>query len=152
MEIVTLDPTIAAAESLIALSNAYMQALYPAESNHLESVAALQSANVLFLGAYVNGILAGCGAVKLLDDGAPYGELKRMFVLETYRGKGISKAILHRLEAHLLASGVAIARLETGIRQPEALGLYRHLGYRERAPFGDYLPDPLSLFMEKELA
>jgi len=41
--------------------------------------------------------------------------------------------------------------LGTGIRQPEALALYRSAGFREIEPFGDYLPDPLSLFMEKTL-
>ena len=43
-------------------------------------------------------------------------------------------------------------RLETGIRQPEAIGLYRSAGYAEIGPFGAYRPDPLSLFMEKRLA
>ena len=42
--------------------------------------------------------------------------------------------------------------LETGYLQTEAIGLYRRLGYAERPPFGDYLPDPLSIFMEKPLA
>ena len=42
-------------------------------------------------------------------------------------------------------------RLETGIYQPEALGLYRSAGYVEREAFGDYVPDPLSVFMEKRL-
>ena len=53
---------------------------------------------------------------------------------------------------YLLDSGLLLARLETGIRQPEALGLYRASGYREIGPFGDYGPDPLSVFMEKNLA
>jgi putative acetyltransferase len=39
--------------------------------------------------------------------------------------------------------------LETGIRQPEALGLYERLGFVRRGPFGDYAEDPLSVFMEK---
>ena len=47
--------------------------------------------------------------------------------------------------------GVRLFRLETGIKQTEAVGLYRKLGYRERHPFGAYRPDPLSVFMEKSL-
>ena len=43
----------------------------------------------------------------------------------------------------------SLLRLETGVLQPEALGLYRKLGYRERGPFGAYAADPLSVFMEK---
>ena len=55
------------------------------------------------------------------------------------------------LERHAAAHGALVARLETGIYQPEALALYRALGYRERPPFADYRLDPLSVFMEKRL-
>jgi len=53
------------------------------------------------------------------------------------------------LEQHLYDAGVPVARLETGVKQPEALALYRKLGYAERGPFGAYGEDPLSVFMEK---
>jgi putative acetyltransferase len=152
MQIVSLEPTLPAAQALIALSDANMQALYPAESNHLESIAALQLPNVNFVGAYIDSTLVACGAVKIIDHDLRYGELKRMFVLESHRGMGLSSAILAHLETHLLSSGVPVARLETGIKQPEALNLYRRRGYRERPPFGTYQADPLSIFMEKNLA
>jgi putative acetyltransferase len=42
--------------------------------------------------------------------------------------------------------------LETGIYQPEALGLYERAGYVRRDPFGDYAPDPMSVFMQKTLS
>jgi putative acetyltransferase len=48
-------------------------------------------------------------------------------------------------------SGLSVLRLETGIHQPEAIGLYERLGFERRAPFGDYREDPLSLFMEMPL-
>jgi len=44
-----------------------------------------------------------------------------------------------------------VIRLETGVRQPESLGLYRRLGYRQRGPFGAYRADPLSTFFEKRI-
>jgi putative acetyltransferase len=150
MQITPVDPRLAAA--LIAHSDAYMAALYPAESNHLENLSALSLPNVLFVGAYIDGELAGCGAVKTLEDDGRYGEIKRVFVLEQHRGKGLSKAIMQTLEAHLRATGVRLARLETGIHQPEALGLYTRLGYVVREPYGGYAHDPLSVFMEKTLA
>ena len=51
------------------------------------------------------------------------------------------------------AAGMTVARLETGIHQPEAIGLYRKLGYALREAFGDYpTDDPNSVFMEKRLA
>lgn len=56
------------------------------------------------------------------------------------------------LEGHLRGKKIYVCRLETGVKQPEALGLYRKLGYRERQPFGDCAADPLSIFMEKQLS
>jgi putative acetyltransferase len=152
MSIVPVDPLSPAAQSLLAQSDAYMAALYPAESNHLESAEALRQPHVLFVGAHIDGALVGCGAVKTMDNDGTYGEIKRVFVLDAHRGKGLSKAIMQTLEAHLKAGGVGLARLETGIHQPAALGLYGKLGYVAREPFGGYAPDPLSVFMEKQLA
>ena len=151
MHIAKLNPALPAACQLIALSDAHMDALYPSESNHQESISGLQLPNVLFVGGYIGDELVACGAVKTLHDDGSYGEIKRMFVLDGHRGKGYSKFILQHLEGHLVQNAIKLARLETGIRQPEALGLYRRLGYAERGPFGAYRPDPLSVFMEKPL-
>jgi putative acetyltransferase len=117
----------------------------------MESTAALALPNVLFLGAYLDGELAGCGAVKLMHDDGSYGEIKRVYVLDAFRGRGLSKQLMQALEAHLVEQKIPLARLETGISQPEALGLYEKLGYQYRAPFGSYLLDPLSVLMEKRL-
>lgn len=98
--------------------------------------------------------LVGCCGVKhvVLSGGEPaYGEIKRLFVLDSERGRGAAKQLMARLEADLVEHGVGLARLETGIHQPEALALYRRLGYRERGPFGDHAHDPLSAFFEKQL-
>ncbi|MFA9217293.1 MAG: GNAT family N-acetyltransferase [Sphingomonadaceae bacterium] len=152
MEILPLDPYSTAARELLALSDAYMASLYPAESNHMESPASLAGDNVVFVGVHVDGQLAGCGAVKIGADDVPYGEIKRVFVPEQHRGRGYSQHLMLHLESALKARKIDVVRLETGISQPEALGLYRKLGYVERSPFGSYQPDPLSIFMEKRLA
>jgi putative acetyltransferase len=152
MEVKRVSPADPAAQALIAQLDRAMQALYPAESNHLEGVEALLAPNVHFLGCYVEGELVACGAVKSMHDDGSYGEIKRIFVAPGQRGKGISVALMQSLEAHLLAGGIRISRLETGIHQPEALGLYEKLGYTYRPPFGSYELDPLSVFMEKKLA
>jgi putative acetyltransferase len=154
MHIEPLDPHSTEAQALIEVSDAYFAALYPSDSNHLESVQRLAQPNVHFLGAFVDGKLAACGGVKTLagDDSDVCGEIKRLFVLQQHRGKGLSKAIMQRLEAHLMATGVRVARLETGVRQPEALRLYSKLGYVRRPPFAGYVDDQLSVFMEKRLA
>jgi putative acetyltransferase len=148
---VTVAADSPGARNLIALSDQYMNALYPAESNHLESVGALLQPNVCFVGIQAGGTLVACGAVKLMTDDHAYGEIKRVFVLPAHRGKGCARSIMQALEAELRLRSIRIARLETGIRQPEALTLYRAMGYRERAPFGAYALDPLSVFMEKAL-
>ncbi|BBB59560.1 acetyltransferase [Undibacterium sp. KW1] len=155
MMIERVDPASEAAGRLIAMSDAYMAALYPAESNHMLSVDALRQDNVIFLGCYMDGQLAACGAVTILfddDEQLSYGEIKRVFVPDEFRGRGLSKHVMRALEDHLLDQDIRVVRLETGIRQPEALGLYFRLGYAERAAFGQYEEDPLSVFMEKILS
>lgn len=147
-----VDPTSPGARRLIALSDAYMSALYPAGSNHFESPEALAQPHVRFVGIHLGEELIACGGVKLLDDDGRYGEIKRVFVLPEHRGKALARAIMAALEDQLHREGYLLARLETGVAQPEALGLYRALGYVERKPFGRYRPDPLSVFMEKRLA
>jgi len=151
-EIRSTDPREPGIRSLIDALDAYQLSLYPAESNHLDSLDELAAANVVFLCASSGRKIVGCGAVKVLEVPERYGEIKRLYVEPTYRGQGLSRQLLHELEAHLLDCGVHTARLETGIRQPEALGLYERMGYRKRTPFGDYVDDPVSVFMEKQLA
>lgn len=135
--------------SLLAASDAFHAALYPAESNHLVDLAALRGPAVSFFVARIGGVAAGCGA--LVRHAAFYGEIKRMFVWQDARGRKVGGRILDRLETRARRLGIACLRLETGVRQPEAVGFYRSAGFGECAAFGDYRPDPLSIFMEKRL-
>jgi len=153
MHLEPLDPGHPEAQALIAQSEALMSRLYPSESNHFEPADGLRPPDGAFWGCWLGERLAGCGGVKLFaaGDEPAYGEIKRVFVLESARGRGVARQLMAKLEAELAARGVTLARLETGIHQPEALALYRGLGFVERGPFGDYAPDPLSLFFEKAL-
>lgn len=134
---------------LLALSDAYMAALYPAESNHLLDIASLLQPEVHFLVARSGEVIVGCAALVVTGDGT--AEIKRMFVDPQARGLKLGHRLMQALEAEAEALRLAAIRLETGVSQPEALGLYRAHGYREIGPFGDYRPDPLSLFMEKRI-
>lgn len=134
---------------LLGALDAYQSALYPAESNHFLDVDALAAPTVRFFVARRDGTALGCAALRIDPDG--YGELKRMYVTPEARGMSLGRRLLERVEAEARGEGLEYLRLETGIHQPEALGLYRSAGYREREPFGDYAPDPLSVFMEKRL-
>lgn len=147
-----LDPRTPEVRAIIDASDAYYDGLYPAESNHLEAVDDLQKDNVVLIGCRCDGALVASGAAKLMRDDGDYAEIKRVFVLPDYRGCGLSAKLMDFLENELRDRGVGLLRLETGVRQPEALGLYRKLGYLERGPFGAYRPDSLSVFMEKRLA
>ena len=83
-----------------------------------------------------DGTAVGCGALRRLGDDV--AELKRMYVVPEARGRGVSKALLRGLEDAAAARGWSTLRLETGPRQPEAIGLYERAGYRPIAAFGVY--------------
>ena len=134
---------------LIEALDAYHVALYPAESNHLLSVEALDQPDIRFFVARVGTEAVGCGALRVSTAG--YGEVKRMYVLPAARGRNLGRRMLERIEEQARAEGLKCLRLETGIHQREALGLYQSAGFIECGPFGEYVPDPLSVFMEKEL-
>jgi GNAT superfamily N-acetyltransferase len=98
------------------------------------------------------GTAVGCGALRALEDGV--AELKRMYVVPAARGRGVSSALLAALEDAARDRGWTTLRLETGPRQPEAVGLYAGAGYRPIGPFGVYsgAPDAAdSLFFERVL-
>ena len=135
----------------MARSDEYLSSLYPPESNHAEPLEALIGDDSAFFVAYMDDVPAACGGVKVFEDDIKYGELKRIYVDENQRGKRLGIEVVRHLEDHLSNDGVKVVRLEAGPMQPEALGLYRKLGYYERGPFGSYRADPLSVFMEKTL-
>ena len=99
--------------------------------------------------AYENDQPIGCGAYKVYDDQTV--EIKRMFVAEAHRGRGISKLILSALEEKAIAAGYSKSLLETGVKQLEAMGLYSKAGYILTENYGQYKGMPLSICYEKNL-
>jgi putative acetyltransferase len=138
------------AASLIAELEAVLEPLYPAASRHGFSIDKLLAEDVAFFVIRVDGAPAGCGGIKLVGD--EYGEIKRMYVRPQFRGQGLAKLMLDHLADHARAHNLALLRLETGIHQREAIGLYERLGFRRIPPFGPYFDDPLSRCYEKRLA
>jgi putative acetyltransferase len=135
--------------ALITELEATLEPLYPRESRHGLSVERLIAEAVPFFVLRSGGIAAGCGGVKLF--GTAYGEIKRMYVRPPFRGRGFAKLMLDYLSEYAWAQGVTLLRLETGIHQHEAIGLYERTGFHRIPPFGDYQADPLSAFYEKTL-
>jgi putative acetyltransferase len=122
---------------------------YPPQSRHAFTVEKLLRENVAFFVARVDGDRAACGGLKLFE--SEYGEVKRMYVRPAYRGMGLGKAILNHLAEYTSAHQTTVLRLETGIYQVEAIGLYERWGFQRRPPFGEYKEDPLSVYFEKQL-
>lgn len=145
-----LDPEDEEVRRIIGTADDFYRGLYPEESNHLASVEALKHPDMRFVGCRIDGRLAAIGAARIMTDDDTYAEIKRLFVLDRYRGQGLSHRIMKDLESHMRGQGIAMFRLETGVYQPQAIALYRKLGYRRRDPFGAYRADPLSVFMEKQ--
>lgn len=102
-----------------------------------------------FVVAWLEGRPVGCGALRPLERGV--GEVKRMFVEKDARRQGVARKILQRLEIIAAQSGYRALRLETGILQPEAIGLYESAGYRRVRCYGRYVDNPLSVCFEKQL-
>lgn len=135
--------------AMLAQLDAYFAGLYPAESNHLMDVDSLCAPGVVFLVARdEQGRALGCGAFV---ERAGYGEVKRMYVDPASRGQGVGGQLLGEIARRAAAAGLPSLMLETGISQPEAIGMYERDGFTRCAPFGDYQADPLSLFMVKRL-
>lgn len=98
---------------------------------------------------YENEMAIGCGAIKAFEPGVM--EVKRMFVLPAYRGKGIAAAILCELESWARELSCTRCVLETGQKQPEAIRLYRKNGYQRISNYGQYAGVENSLCFEKIL-
>ncbi len=134
----------------------YLATLYPPEANHIMSVQDLLAPEVSFLVAREQGRVVGTGACRRMPGepataGRPYGEIKRMMVAPAARGRGIAARLLAALEERLRTHGVALALLETGRDQAEAVRLYERSGYTRHAAFGGYPDNGLSAFYGKAL-
>lgn len=152
MMIQPLDPHGAAAQALLAQSDALMATLYPDSGRHADKPCALAQPDVLFLGLWLSEWLAACAAVRRVqDERDSYGEIQRVFVRREFRRRGLCRTLMQHLEDQLRRHGISVARLEAGVHQPEALALYDSLGYVRRGPYGHHGPHPLSVFMEKRL-
>jgi GNAT superfamily N-acetyltransferase len=100
-----------------------------------------------FLVGYREGLAVCCGGIKRLD--AQCCELKRMYVVPQVRGQGVARLLLAALEERARELGYAVARLDTGPKQPGARHLYESAGYREIQNFNG---NPVaSFFGEKPL-
>lgn len=99
--------------------------------------------------AYEDERAIGCGAFKEFEAGA--AEIKRMYVRETERGRGVAGKILTELETWAKELGFSVCVLETGLKQPEAVALYRKSGYEIIPNYGQYAGVENSVCMKKNV-
>ncbi|MDX6719117.1 MAG: hypothetical protein QOJ63_1371 [Solirubrobacteraceae bacterium] len=100
-----------------------------------------------FVVGFEDGVAVCCGGLKRLPDGAC--EVKKMFVVEAARGRGVARALLVELERLARELGYAVARLDTGPRQTRAQRMYERAGY---LPVENFNANPVaSFFGEKRL-
>jgi putative acetyltransferase len=135
--------------ALITELEAHLEPRYPRQSRHGYSVEKLLTEQVAFFVLRSEGTPASCGGIQLV--GTEYGELKRMYVRPQFRGLGFGKLLIGHLADYAHEHGVRLLRLETGIYQREAIGLYERMGFERIPPFGPYREDPLSLCFEKPI-
>lgn len=102
-----------------------------------------------FLVGYVDGEPVACGALRELEPGI--AEIKRMYVAPPARRRGFARRLLDALEDTARAAGYAEVRLETGVKQPEAMALYQSTGYAAIPPYGTYRCAPGSRCFAKRL-
>ncbi|WP_410511560.1 GNAT family N-acetyltransferase [Paenibacillus sp. BR2-3] len=131
-----------------------LKARYPHETIYVVDFKDPKVREMTFVVAYQNGLSIGCGGLRPLDylgGDIPAMELKRFYVDPGCRNMGIATQMLLFLEEKAAAAGYKEIRLETGIKQPEAIALYVKHGYRPIDLFGPYVGDPDSLCYGKIL-
>lgn len=134
--------------AMLHASVAYMDGLYPPENNYMLDVADLMVPAISFLVARRDGAAIGCAALARRDG---YAEIKGMWVSPKARGLKLGRRLLDALEDIARAEAIPALMLETGDKQPEALGLYESGGFTICPAFGDYPEGPPSVFMAKRL-
>ena len=99
--------------------------------------------------AYSDDQLAGCGALKKLDDGIC--EMKRLFVRDAFRGQKIGVELIDRILADSRAIGYKKIRLDTyPPKMGKAVSLYESYGFKQIEPYY-HNPFGETLFMELDL-
>jgi putative acetyltransferase len=123
----------------------------PPDTVHALDAAALRKPDRTIWSAWINGKLAGCGALKELD--VTHGEIKSMRTARTHLRQGVAAGLLTHILAIAKRRGYSRISLETGI--PEAFAparrLYEKFGFQPCAPFADYKAGPFSVCMTKTL-
>lgn len=83
--------------------------------------------------------------------GPGVGEVKRLYTVPSARGRGYARRVMVELERIAPEQGFTRLVLETGVLQPDAIGLYLTLGYHSVPNYGEYVDEPLSRCFAKDV-
>jgi GNAT superfamily N-acetyltransferase len=148
------DPKSAVAQTLIAQLSHELAERYPEDEDAGAGQFApgdAAMARSIFVVAWFGSDAVGCGALRPFAATPGTGEIKRMYVAPSVRGRGIGREILRELERHARGFGYSRLCLETGLRQPEALALYEKEGFMPIAKYPPYENNTHSLCFEKPI-
>jgi GNAT superfamily N-acetyltransferase len=142
--------------ALVTRLQAYYRQIYGGHDDTPIDVTEFAEPGGCFVVGYVEGVAVACGGWRARDGGdfalrPGDAEVKRMFVDPAQRGRGYGHAVLADLERTASQSGRRRMVLETGVSQPEAIGLYLRAGYVPMPPFGTYRDAPGSRHFAKSL-
>lgn len=153
IEITQITAPTEEVHTLLSELDQALSGFYAPEQQHALPVEQLFGPDIRFFVAHLDREPVGCGGVALLED---HAELKRLYVRQTARGRGVAESILGRVEAEARDAGRSPLRLETGTHQHAAIRFYEKMGFRSCGAFGAYAAMPpdivdASLFFEKDL-
>ena len=129
-----------------------MEHTAPAESRHALDLVGLRDPNITFWSAWDGPALAGFGALKHMTES--HAEIKSMRTASSHLRRGVASKMLRHLIREAASRGYSRLSLETGSMEffEAARRLYTSFGFTSCLPFGDYKPDPNSVFMTLDLA
>jgi GNAT superfamily N-acetyltransferase len=124
---------------------------YPEDDPHPKRLEADQfrRPDGCFLALWLGDRFVACGGIRRFDGQS--AEIKRMFVEPHLRRSGYGRTMLRHLEGKARELGYGLLRMETGLRQPEAIALYEQAGYHRIPAYGEFKDSPLSVCFEKIL-
>src|SRR5450631_4736336 len=139
---------------VLKLLNEHLQSVAlhsPPESVHALGLAALRQPDISFWSVWENAGLMGCGAIKELD--SRHGEIKSMRTVSLHLRKGVAAALMRHILEEARRRSYRRLSLETGSMEAfaPARSLYARFGFEPCGPFADYVEDPYSVFMTREV-
>jgi putative acetyltransferase len=139
---------------VLALLHEHLSSLAPtapAESRHALDLSGLRAPDITVWSIWDGSVLAGFGALKQLTQS--HGEIKSMRTVSSHLRQGVAAQMLQHIIQTAETRGYSTLSLETGSMEffEPARRLYSAFGFTPCLPFGNYKPDPNSVFMSKQI-